>query len=326
MDSVDGELLAEINKRLTLNLLIQGAATHTFLTAHYLVSDELHEIHPRLVRLYDRIAVAVLLNYWHGDMVLITGRSGRFWRRIRRPDHPFARHPLLVEHGPELAAATRRAAEQRAWSKQIVALPGVSCAHSLGLLAQTLYHERRHKRRLEGLARRATSEIWGIPPDRLKAELTRPAPYGNFLQRRTVASAMIQSAAVGFSSVVREGSRLRVAAQAIIWPLLVHELVKGTAELVCLHGLNGLDDETYVSVVRQADKLEEEGWLMQAGAELWRRLLAVLPAGASLPRTLMNVALLPPHALDDVMRTVAADPMAARSLIGSLARQPECDS
>ena len=33
------ELLQQTNKRLTLNLLIQGAAAHSFLTAHHLVVD-----------------------------------------------------------------------------------------------------------------------------------------------------------------------------------------------------------------------------------------------------------------------------------------------
>jgi hypothetical protein len=326
MEPVDGELQAQINKRLTLNLLIQGAATHTFLTAHHLVSDELTEIHPKLVRLYDRIAVATLLNYWYGDTVLIYGLSGSFWRGMRRPCHPFARHPLLVKHGPALADATRRAAVQRAWSKRILALPGYCCVHSYGLLVQTLHRERRHKGRLEALAREATNQIWGIAPDRLNARLAMPTPFGEFLQKRTTTSARIELAAAGFSGVVRDGSRLVVMAQAVIWPLLVHELVKGTAELVCLHGLNELDAETYSGVVREADKLEEEVWLMQAGAELWRRLLAAMRPGRSLPTTLMSLAKLPPQTLEEVMLAVARDPVAARPLIGALSPPSEVDS
>jgi hypothetical protein len=321
MEPVDGELVAQINKRLTLNLLIQGAATHTFLTAHHLVSKELTAIHPNLVRLYDRISVAALLNSWYGDTVLITGQAGPFWRQVRRPSHPFSRHRLLVKYGAGLAEATRRAAVRRAWSKRVLALPGYCCVHSLGLIVQTAYRERRHKRRLEALAREATSQIWGIAPERLSAQLAwpTPSPFGEFLQKRTSTSARIERAASGLSGVVRDGSRLIVMAQAIIWPLLVHELVKGTAELVCLHGLNELDAETYGNVVRAADKLEEEVWLMQAGAELWRRLLAALPPGSSLPMTLMHLAKLPPRQLESLMFTVARDPAAARSKVGALA-------
>ena len=36
-----------------------------------------------------------------------------------------------------------------------------------------------------------------------------------------------------------------VVARAIVWPILCHELVKGTAELICLHGLNTLDDAAF---------------------------------------------------------------------------------
>ena len=43
----------EINKRLTLNLLIQGSAQHAFLTSHYLVRDELTALDSDLLRLYE---------------------------------------------------------------------------------------------------------------------------------------------------------------------------------------------------------------------------------------------------------------------------------
>ena len=63
------ELLRQVNKRLTLNLLIQGCAAHSFLTAHHLVKDELERIRPGLTRLYDQLAIAALLNYFIGEVV-----------------------------------------------------------------------------------------------------------------------------------------------------------------------------------------------------------------------------------------------------------------
>ena len=61
-----GQYLPEINKRVTMNMLIQGSSTHAFLTSHYLVKDELDAIDPSLVPHYDRIAVTAVIGYWLG--------------------------------------------------------------------------------------------------------------------------------------------------------------------------------------------------------------------------------------------------------------------
>ena len=75
----------------------------------------------------------------------------------------------------------------------------------------------------------------------------------------TFSGRLLRASAVGYGGVVRNGTgpgdadadvrgaTFRVKARAWMWPLLSHELVKGTAELICLHGLNTLDDATYAS-------------------------------------------------------------------------------
>jgi hypothetical protein len=90
--------------------------------------------------------------------------------------------------------------------------------------------------------------------------------------------------------VERRNGRFKVVAKAWIFPLVSHELAKGTAELVCLHGLNSLDEATYRQVTEEADRIEYEAWMIQAGSEMWRRLLAAVPNKKSLPETLMHVA------------------------------------
>lgn len=64
-------LRGEIEKRLTLNWLIQGAAQHAGMTCHHLVRDELNALNPRLLRLYDQCALLGLLQYWHRDSILL---------------------------------------------------------------------------------------------------------------------------------------------------------------------------------------------------------------------------------------------------------------
>jgi hypothetical protein len=58
----DAEMRQEINKRPTLNWLIQGAAQHAGMKAHHLVKAELDVIHPKLLRLYDQYALSTSCN------------------------------------------------------------------------------------------------------------------------------------------------------------------------------------------------------------------------------------------------------------------------
>ena len=94
------EARVEINKRLTLNWLIQGAAQHAGMTAHHLVRDELDAIHSDLVRLYDLCALSNLFQYSSPSAVLLLGWPPRFWKRAASsPSHRFFNHRLLSRHG-----------------------------------------------------------------------------------------------------------------------------------------------------------------------------------------------------------------------------------
>src|SRR5438128_9638939 len=100
----DDELRGEINKRLTLNWLIQGAAQHAGMTFHHLVRDELNALDPKLLRLYDQYALINLLQYWQPEAKMLLGSPSRFWKRAtHETKHPFFGHPLLSKYGGMLA-------------------------------------------------------------------------------------------------------------------------------------------------------------------------------------------------------------------------------
>jgi hypothetical protein len=111
---------------------------------------------------------------------------------------------------------------------------------------------------------------------------------------------------------------LIVLAKGVCWPLLLHELVKGVAEIVCLHGLNTLDHETYASVIDVTDHIEYESWMMQAGAELWRRFLKVKPADRLLAESLMRIARLEPEPLQRLVLAIVEEPDMAADWLDSL--------
>jgi hypothetical protein len=313
-----GELRDEINKRLTLNLLIQGAAAHTFLTAHFLVKDELEAIRPGLTRLYDRAVVSFHLNYFIGDIPLIYGIPSWFWRRTRKPTHPFHHHRLLAERGRVLWKASKKYLLARGWRRWVIGIPGIHYIQSFWLLMRVALAERDRRQRIAELARQAASQIWGIDEDRLDAQITMDVAFGKIRTPKTTVGRMTRAAVIGYGGVERRAGQFAVVAKSWNFPLVVHELCKGTAELVCLHGLNTLDDKTYESVTDEADQLEYETWLLQAGPEMWRRFLAAIPKGRSLPEMLMHVARLDPRPLEELMFAVVDDTDRARTMMDTL--------
>src|SRR5207237_3482273 len=116
--------------------------------------------------------------------------------------------------------------------------------------------------------------------------------------------------------VVRRGDALVVVGRGTNWQLVAKELVKGTTELICLHGLNRLDDGAYQQVMSAADGVDFEPWMLQTGGELWRRLLAVLPAGRPLAEILMHLARLSARSLEILMLAVIEEPPWASELLG----------
>jgi hypothetical protein len=318
MSDLVSELLPEINKRFTMNLLIQGAATHSFLTTHHLVKDALDDLDPSIVELYDKMTVSAFLAYWYGDLILVGMSPKRFWRNVKQPTSPFAQHRLLANHGRELVAATFAHARRRAREKGVSNTPGIHYAQMMMLFARTRRAEAEHRAALVQLAKDAASQVWGLEVDRYEAELTADVEFGNLRTPETTKGKIFRAAAIGYGGVIRDGDQLKVMAKSLIWPLVCHELIKGTAELVCLHGLNKMSPETLEAVTKVTDGIELEVWLMQAGSELWRRLLSLIPPAVELPRVLMEIALLPPDEVERLMIGVAEQSAEARRWIARL--------
>ncbi len=313
------EVLQQTNKRLTLNLLSQGAAMHTFLTSHHLVRDELEAIRRGLTRQYDMMAASFSLNYFLSEIILFYGLPSIFWRRVDRPSHPFHRHRLLATHGLELWRASKRYLQRCAWRRWIVCLPFFHSLQMFMLMARVAWAERGKKEELARLVEEANAQIWGIDRDRLDAELTRNVAFGFLREPKTAVGQMTRQGAIGYGGVEWRRGQFQVIGKAWNWPLVSHELTKGAVELIFLHGLNKLDDETYELVTDEADQIEYETWMLQAGSEMWRRLLAVVPEGRALSEMLMHIARLEPESLEQLMLAVVEEPARARVMLQELA-------
>jgi hypothetical protein len=69
---------------------------------------------------------------------------------------------------------------------------------------------------------------------------------------------------------------ITVRAEALHFPVLVHELAKGVLEALALHGLPN-DSTTRQTILNFTDRPELEPHHMVLGGELWRRVNAALP-------------------------------------------------
>ena len=315
----DDKLRDEINKRHTLNWLIQGAAQHAGMTFHHLVRRELDAIDPQLIRLYDQYALINLLQYWHLEAAMLLGWPPRFWRRAAsKPKHPFFGHPVLARYGGMLAATARQRGLERCKEKGLTRMPFLFSFQVMYVIGRLRKIEAGHSQKLMELAKKAVALVWGIAPHRLEAELTTNVAFGNLSKPRTFAGSIIRACAVGYGGVVRRGDSLVVVGRGTNWQLVAKELVKGTAELICLHGLNRLTDDTYEQVISAADGVDFEPWMLQTGGELWRRLLAVLPDGRPVAEMLMHLARLPARSLETLMLAVIEQPPWARELLAGL--------
>ena len=135
------DIAGQINKRLTLNLFIHGAAAHTFVTASHLVHDELERIRPGLTRLYDRFAISGQLNYCLGDNALVFGRPNRWWGFSNTPQTPFRHHRLMAAYGNRLATEEARHLRKLGKSKQVIGIPVLHWCQLMFLFFKVLGEE-----------------------------------------------------------------------------------------------------------------------------------------------------------------------------------------
>lgn len=299
----------EIQKRHTLNWLIQGAAQHAGMTFHHIVRDELNALDPRLLRYYDQYALINLLQYWQLTSAMVFGWPPRFWRRAsssRR--HPFFEHPLLSKYGGMLAEAGRQRARIRAREKGLIQIPVIFSYQIVYIVSRLRALEAPYRPQLVRLAKRATSMVWGIPQERLDGDLRDSVVSGAGIPVRGVRDAIFTAAMVGYGGVLQRDDELIVISRGTNWQLLAKELVKGTAELICLHGINQWSDAMYDRILKVTDRLSLEPWMLQSGGELWRRLLASFPEEIPMAKVLMQLARLPAGDLESVLAEVLRQP------------------
>jgi predicted TIM-barrel fold metal-dependent hydrolase len=113
-----------------------------------------------------------------------------------------------------------------------------------------------------------------------------------------------------------------IQARGIIFPVLAQEMNKGVAELLSHHGLADLDEPTTGTVLRHADDIKHEPYLMQVGPEMWRRFLKVKPRELPLSDLYMALSKQEPDELHKIIAAAIEDPENAKAMLSELVEEP----
>ena len=304
-----------------MNVLIQGAASHVWLTGHHVVTAELNALPSATegeisnTEFYDKFAAAAMLNQWNGALALVTGISTLFWRKVGTGKTPFCNHPLLVRHGKTLSATSKATVVKRCKERMVTTNPFTINGYISKLCEAARPFEATNKLDLQRLGVEATSAIWDIDSELLTAQLTEQPEFGNIRTPGTQMGKNLRQMMVGWSGAENDGGNLSVMARGKFFSVLMHELTKGTVELVSLHGLNQLDEDVFDIVMAEADQIEFEVWMIQAGLEYYRRFLMATARDGSPAAALMKVAMMPTDFLEEFSLAVVEDTSRAAAML-----------
>lgn len=84
----------------------------------------------------------------------------------------------------------------------------------------------------------------------------------------------------GREDVDRQTDPPTIKARAVNFPVLIHELIKGTLELIALHGRNRDEEgneEDFTDIEESEDTLEKEMWDLRLGPAIWDRIRSKFP-------------------------------------------------
>jgi hypothetical protein len=207
----------QVNKRITMNTLTQGAAVHNMASIHHAAKEQLAKINPQLLQAYGQFASGSIHYYWLLD----------FANMAREMLDNATVGTSRVQYGDNEAEDSPDAESQ------------------------------------------------------YEAEETQEGDFE--------------------LEAEQEISEAKVIARAINFPVLVQELVKGTMELLSYHGLEGLDKNQLAGIYQEADRLEDEPWLIQVGPQLWRAFLQIVPKGHSLAGVVSTLAVQEPQLIHKLL-------------------------
>lgn len=212
------DLHDQINKRITLNILTQGAAVHNMMTIYNLATEKINALNPRLLQMYKELSPGMLSSYWLQDFIAIADML----------------------------------------------------QNSIAGSAMVVYSDD-------------------------EGEEEEEEDYSSLFDDED------EYGADDSSEKQTEYSGPKIRAIAMCFPILIQELVKGAMELLSHHGLADLDEVSTSRVLKTADVLTDEPWLIQVGPHIWRSFLKIVPKGSDLAMVVAKLARQDPKFIHDLL-------------------------
>lgn len=117
-----------------------------------------------------------------------------------------------------------------------------------------------------------------------------------------------------------------IHAQAMVFPVLIHELVKGVMEILSLHGLPE-DDKLTEYVTGKADFMNAEPWDMRIGPAIWDRFTNCIDSKDfdKKHHIYMDLVTLPTEEFNQVMREIMLGSKAGKQRIRDIVKDIDSD-
>ena len=160
-------------------------------------------------------------------------------------------------------------------------------------------------------------------------KLMAAADYGYFVepdmhdirevQDGEMAGKTVSGGIVKVTLPTEQNPKCHIHAQAMVFPILIHELVKGVMEILSAHGLPE-DDDVANYVIGKSDFLAAEPWDMRLGPALWGRFTKLIkPEDFHLKHNVYSeLAALPVNEFNRSMREVMAGTKLGQEIINEL--------
>jgi hypothetical protein len=110
-----------------------------------------------------------------------------------------------------------------------------------------------------------------------------------------------------------------INSEAVIFPVLVHELCKGVMELLASHGIPQKENIAEY-VINKADCIEDEPWDMRLGPSIWKRYSNAIPdEDFDLRYNLFaEMSMLPPKEFNSLMKEIISGTKKSKEMLSEM--------
>lgn len=122
-----------------------------------------------------------------------------------------------------------------------------------------------------------------------------------------------------------DGDKTTISVQAMIFPLLLQETIKGMFDLFSAHGLPQ-DKEKAKYIIKKADFVLAEPWDLRFGVGLWKRVFGKVQDTNMIPYMFTNLIKLEADEFNMTMKEILSNTQRGNELINDLMQSAEYDS